>query len=317
MAYTVDPELAAIQHMLPKADLSDLPGARALSRQFLEQRPPYEPNRELSISDRLVPGSNGGPDVPIRIFAPAKRSGLLPGLIYLRSSGFSLGSLGSADTPASRIADHLDVAVIAVDYRLAPEHPYPAALDDSYAVLEWATSSPAADLAIDPSRVAVLGDSAGGGLATALSMLTRDRQGPTLIAQFLDAPTIDDRCNTPSMKQFTDTPMWRAPDTPIIWQYYLGRIERGADQTPVYAAPARATVKDLVGLPPAWVATYQLDPTRDEVLAFANRLIQADVPTEMHHYAGAFHLAHTIPGTSIGERIHADKLSAIGRILGR
>jgi acetyl esterase len=302
-------------HMLPQADLSDLPGTRELSQRFLVHAQPYEPGRELTISDVVVPGAEGSSDVRVRVFVPAERTGPLPGLLYLRGSAFVLGSLESVESPARRVADQVDVAVVAVDYRVAPEHPYPAALDDSFAALTWASSPQAAEYGIDPSRIAVLGDSAGGGLAAALSMLTRDRNGPPIIAQFLDAPTIDDRCDTPSMKEFTDTPMWRSPDSPIAWEHYLGEIARGGDDVPFYAAPARASVDDLVGLPPAWIAAYQLDPTRDEALEFAGRLVRAGVPTELHHYAGAFHMAHTIPGTSIGARILSDKLAAIRRML--
>lgn len=109
--------------------------------------------------------------------------------------------------------------------------------------------------------------------------------------------------------------MWRSPDSPIAWEHYLGEIPRGGADMPLYAAPARARVGELAGLPPAWIVAYQLDPTRDEALAFAARLIQAGVSTELHHYAGAFHAAHAIPGTAIGEWIFSDKLSAIRRML--
>lgn len=245
----------------------------------------------------------------------AEPDGPLPALLYLRPSGFVLGSLDSADNAARRIADHINAAVIAVDYRVAPEHPFPAALDDCHAALEWAASTAATDYGIDRDRVAVLGESAGGGLAIAMAMIARDRQGPTLTSQFLDAPTIDDRCDTPSMHEFEDTPLWRGADTPIIWQHYLGTIRRGSDEVPILAAPGRAEVRDLIGLPRTWIATYQLDPTRDEVLDLSRRLIDAHVSTELHHYAGAFHLTHMIPGTAIGNRMIADKYEAIGRML--
>lgn len=314
MPYIPDPELAALEHLLPRADLTDLPGTRRLERQFLAGAQPYQPSRELTIRDTVVPGA-GGTGIPVRVFIPTGRSGPLPGLIYLRSSGFVMGSLDSAASAARRIADHVDVAVVAVGYRLAPEDPYPAALDDSYAVLAWATGPRAPAYGIEPRRVAILGDSAGGGLAAGVSMLARDRNGPAIVAQFLDAPTIDDRCDTPSMREFTDTPMWRSPDSPVTWRHYLGDILRAGGDVPLYAAPARASASDLANLPPAWIATYQIDPTRDEVLRFASTLVQAGVPTELHHYAGAFHLAHAIPGTAIGARILSDKLAAIRRIL--
>ena len=315
MTYVPDPELAAVEHLLPRADLSDLARTRELERQFLGQAQHYTPDRALTMTDTVAPGSADAPDVRVRVFVPAEQIGPLPALLYLRSSGYVLGSLESVESPARRLADHVNAAVVAVDYRIAPEHPYPAALDDCWAALRWATSVEAAPYGIDPERVAVLGDSAGGGLAVALSLKTRDVKSPALIAQFLDAPTIDDRCDTPSMREFTDTPMWRSPDSPLTWQHYLGDIPRGGDDVPTYAAPARASVADLTGLPPTWMCTYQLDPTRDEALRFAEHLVQAGVPTEMHHYAGAFHMAHTIPGTAIGARILSDKYTAINRML--
>lgn len=307
MAYIVDPELAAVQDSLPRADLSDLARSREVSRRFLEQVRPYESKRELSVREIRTADGVGG-----RVMVAAEHDGPFPALIYLRSSGYTLGSINAVDNSARRIADEIDVTVITVDFRLAPENPYPAALDDGYAVLEWVAKTD--DEAIDPGRIVVLGDSAGGGIAAALAMRARDSDGPAISAMLLDAPTIDDRCDTPSMREFTDTPMWRGPDTPIAWRAYLGQIERGSTNVPIYAAPARASVNELRGLPPAWVTTYQLDPTRDEVLQFANRLAQADVPTELHLYPSAFHLAHTIPGTTIGRRMLADKYAAIRRM---
>jgi acetyl esterase len=315
MRYVPDPELAALDHLLPRADLSDLAGTREQERRFLGQAGHYAPRRILTTTEAVAPGGVNAPDVRVRIFVTAEQTGPLPALLYLRAGGYVVGSLESIENPALRIADQMNVAVVAVDYRNAPEHPYPAALDDCWAALRWATSAEAAQHGIDPERVAVLGDSAGGGLAVALSLRTRDVKGPAIAAQFLDAPTIDDRCDTPSMREFTDTPMWRSPDSPISWQHYLGNIRRGTDEVPIHAAPARASVTDLAGLPPTWICAYQLDPTRDEALRFAGHLAQAGVPTEIHHYAGAFHMAHTIPGTAIGARILADKYAAIGRML--
>jgi acetyl esterase/lipase len=148
-------------------------------------------------------------------------------------------------------------------------------LEDVYAVLEWAGGK-AGEYGIDPDRLGVLGESSGGGLAAALSLLARDRQAPRLIAQFLDAPTINDRLNTPSMTTLSDTPLWQSVNSPYSWRYYLqGTAEPGSADVPIYAAPARATVEDLAGLPPAFVTAYQIDPTRDEGLDYARLLIQA------------------------------------------
>ena len=205
--------------------------------------------------------------------------------------------------------------MVVVDYRLAPEHPYPAGLQDSYAVLQWSVDKGVA-YGIDPDRLGVLGESAGGGLAAALALVARDCGGPRLAAQFLDAPTIDDCLETVSMTTLHDTPAWQSVNSRYSWAYYLqGIAEPGGINVPIYAAPARATVEELSGLPPAYVTAYQIDPTRDEGLDYAHRLIQAGVPTEVHHYAGAFHLTHIIPGTAIGGRMLADRAAAIRRLL--
>ncbi|HET6501506.1 MAG TPA: alpha/beta hydrolase [Amycolatopsis sp.] len=313
MGHLLDPELVAVAAVLPKMDLSDLVSTREAARLVALRRPVYEPRIPLSVREVTVP--HGAADVPVRVYAPAEHSGPLPGLLYLHGGGFVMGDLSTVDFRARMLADRAGVVVIAVDFRLAPEHPYPAPLEDTYAVLEWAAAK-GEEYGIDPERLGVLGESTGGNLAAALALMTRDRQGPRLIAQFLDAPTVDDRLDTPSMTTMPDTPMWQSVNSPLSWRYYLrGTAEPGSAEVPAYAAPARAEVKDLSGLPPAFVTAYQIDPTRDEVLDFARRLVQAGVPTEIHHYGEAFHLAHIIPGTAIGARMITDRVEAIRRML--
>jgi acetyl esterase len=158
--------------------------------------------------------------------------------------------------------------VLSVDYRLAPKHPYPAAVEDCYAALAWLAGA-ATELGVDPDRIAVYGDSAGGGLAAAVALLARDRGGPRLAMQFLGIPELDDRLETPSMTAYVDTPVWNRPRAEVSWAYYLGdAIKPGSRDVPAYAAPARAT--DLTGLPPAFITVCQFDPLRDEGIAYAS-----------------------------------------------
>ncbi|MFF2525801.1 alpha/beta hydrolase [Streptomyces liangshanensis] len=315
----LDPELAAWVGEVPATDLRDVRAARELERRTLERLPPYEPGRRLTVTDIALPGPRRGapaPGVTARVYAPAGRTGPLPGLLYLHGGGFALGGVASVDSPARRLADRADVVVVNVRFRLAPEHPYPAALDDCYAALEWAAGPGGEAYGIDPARIGVLGESTGGGLAAALALLARDRGGPRLAAQFLDAPVLDDRLDSVSMRTIADATLWQAANQPLVWSYYLsGTAEPGSVDVPLYAAPARAWPTDLTGLPPAGVTTYQIDPVRDEGLGYALHLIEAGVPTEVHHYGTAFHLAHALPGTAIGARIHADRVSAIHRQL--
>jgi acetyl esterase len=312
----LDSELAAIAPMIPALDLSDVPAMRELARKFLGSAPQYEPEKPLSVEDIAIPGYQQAPEVSVRVYAPSERTDPVPGLIYLHGGAYVMGELASVDNQARLIADRAAVAVVSVDYRLAPENPYPAGLDDSYAVLQWMASDAGREHGIDSRRIGVLGESAGGGLAAALALVAKDRGGPALIAQLLDAPTVDDRLETHSMRNLPDTPFWQASNSPYSWKYYLGDIAQpGSPDVPLYAAPARAELKDLAGLPPAWVAAYQVDPTRDEGLNYAHLLIQAGVPTDLHHYSGAFHMAHVIPGTAIGTRMIAERVTAIQRLL--
>lgn len=314
MEYILDPELAAAAAALPKMDLSDLAAARE-SGQSLFAQPKYDAGVPLTVRDMVVPGRQNTAEVSVRVYASAEHSICVPALLYLHGCAYVMGGLAIADFTARMLVEWAGVAVVAADYRLAPEHPYPAGLEDSYAVLQWAADN-GDEFGIDADRLGVLGEGAGGGLAAALTLLARDRHGPRLAAQFLDAPTIDDRLNTPSMTTLVDTPIWQSIDSSLSWGYYLhGTAEPGSADVPVYAAPARATLDDLSGLPPAFVTAYQIDPTRDEGLDYARHLMQAGVPTEVHHYAGAFHLAHLIPGTTIGARMIGDRIKAIRRML--
>jgi acetyl esterase len=161
---------------------------------------------------------------------------------------------------------------------------------------------------VDTKRLAVHGQSAGGGLSAATALLARDRSGPALCFQALGIPELDDRLETPSMTAFTHTPMWARPQAIKSWEYYLGG--QPADQ---YAAPARA--QDLAGLPPTYLATCELDPLRDEGLTYAMRLLAAGVPVEVHNYPGAFHGAQLVQGAAVVRRMQDDLVGALRRAL--
>jgi acetyl esterase len=311
------PELAAIADRFPKLDLADLASTREFIRQAAARQPAYDSHRTLTVTDVDIPGYQGEPDVTGRVYAPADAPEAVPGLIYLFGGGYVAGSIDTLDYHSRTLADRAGIAVVAIAYRLAPEHPYPAALNDAYAALQWATSSTAAHLGIDTSRTGVLGESAGGGLAASLALLARDRGGPSLTAQFLDAPTVDDRLATHSIRTLVDVPVWQPRNSPYCWGHYLrGTAQPGQADVPLYAAPGRATIDDVADLPPAFVTSYQVDPTRDEGLIYALTLIQAGVPTDLHHYAGALHVTHSVfPGTAIGARMTTDRLEAIDRLL--
>ena len=195
--------------------------------------------------------------------------------------------------------------VVGVEYRLAPEHPYPAGLEDCYAGLRLLAGLPD----VDPDRVAVHGQSAGGGLAAAVALLARDRGGPALCFQSLDVPVLDDRLETTSMRSAGPWLMWSPSQAATSWRLYLGGA--AADQ---YAAPSRA--EDLAGLPPAYVVTCELDPLRDEGNEYAARLMTAGVPVELHCWSGTFHGVQLVPDAGIVKRMHAERLAVLANALG-
>ncbi|WP_033260779.1 alpha/beta hydrolase [Amycolatopsis vancoresmycina] len=314
MTYAIDPELLPWLDMLPAVTLTDdgLPAARASMAQLAEVLPAYEPAQPIDVRDTAVPGPSDAPDVPVRVYAPANRTAPAPGLLYIHGGGFIMGDLDTFDAHLLRLVDELGIVIVSVDYRLAPEHPFPAPVEDCYAALNWVAAK-ADELGIDPARLGVAGESAGGGLAAAVALLARDRGGPALCFQYLGIPELDDRLDTPSMRAYTDTPIWNRPNAVFSWTSYLG-AEPGGDGVSPYAAPSRAT--DLAGLPPALVTTCQFDPLRDEGIDYAQRLAHAGVPVDLRHYPGTFHGSSMVEAAAVSRRMFADELDALRRGLG-
>ncbi|GIH68079.1 alpha/beta hydrolase [Sphaerimonospora thailandensis] len=310
MTYAYDPEIQPWISMLPTLDVTDLAAARAFTAAMIEQLPPFELPAGLTLERRTVPGPDGAPDVPILVFAPTEHNGERPALVYGHGGGFVLGDAEGEKALPAQIAAEVGAVVISVDYRLAPEHPFPAPVEDYYAVLRW-TAKNAAALGVDPARIAVGGVSAGAGLAAATALLARDRGGPELCFQLLDIPVLDDRLDTPSMREFTDTPLWNLPNAIHSWRHYLGPRQEDDPVSP-YAAPARAT--DLSGLPPAYVSVCEFDPLRDEGIAYAQRLVQHGVPTELHLFPGTFHgSGGALPMAGVSQRMRAELIDATRR----
>lgn len=311
MAYAFDPELAPAIPFLPTIDLSDVEGSRQALRDLISALPAPE-FTTVTSTDVRVPGPGGG-DVPVRLYRPAGQEAAQAAsaaLLYLHGGGFVTGDIDTEAAGAAGLVEELGIVVASVEYRLAPEHPYPAALDDCLAALGWLHGE-AGSLGVDPARIGVIGQSAGGGLAAAVALRARDEGGPALCFQFLGIPELDDRLETASMRTFTDTPMWNRPNAELSWKYYLGSL---AGPTPYHAAPARA--ENLRGLPPAYISAMEFDPLRDEAIDYAARLLQSGVSAELHVYPGTFHGASAVPGTAVSRRLHAETLDALRRGLG-
>ncbi|MTD54334.1 alpha/beta hydrolase [Amycolatopsis pithecellobii] len=309
MGYGFDPELQPWIPMLPALDVRDLSAARTLMASAGESSAPYVLPDGVTMETTTVPGPAGEPDVPVLIFSPGSGPSR-PAMVYLHGGGFVLGDAnGDQELPAT-LAAGTGAVVVSVDYRLAPEHPFPAPIEDCYAVLQWVAGQ-AGELGIDPGRIGIGGVSAGGGLAAGTALLARDRGGPALCFQLLDIPELDDRLESASMQQFADTPLWNLPNAIESWRHYLGEPAADGEVSP-YAAPARAT--DLSGVPPAYVSVCEFDPLRDEGIAYAQRLVQHGVATELHLYPGTFHGSRgLVPGASLSQRMHAELIDAARR----
>lgn len=314
--YAYDPEFIDMIAVLPTelADLSDPVAIRDWRDQGLSALLGTQPDRDdVQKEDRVVPGPEGAPDVAVRVYTPrAEPDGRRAALLYIHGGGFMFGSVDMMDPACQSYCAQLDAVIVSVEYRLAPEDPYPAGPDDCYAALEWLAEN-AADLGVDPARIGVGGGSAGGGLSAATALLARDRGGPALCFQFLQIPELDDRLETPSMQHFTDTPLWNRPNAIWSWTHYLGDLH-GTDDIPYLAAPSRC--EDLSGLPPAYVTTMEFDPLRDEGILYAMAMMRDGVQVELHAYPGTFHGSALFEHADVSRRDAADSMRALRRGLG-
>ncbi len=266
------------------------------------------PNPNVTSEDRTVPGPDGGPDLRVRVYRPVGVDGARPGIYLIHGGGMVLGDIEGEDATATMLCDAVGAVVVSVEYRLAPEYPHPAPVEDCYAGLVW-TARNTTELGIDPTRLALYGGSAGGGLALGTALLARDRGFPQLAFLMPIYPMIDDRNETPSSHEITDVGIWDRSGNLEAWAWYLGGA--AADQ---YAAPARA--QDLSGLPPTYIDVGTVDLFRDEDIAFAARLMQAGVPTELHVNPGSYHASEVFaPDAALTQRIWARRIEALRRAL--
>jgi len=302
----VKPELREGLSLLP---VIQLPDDLNVARQI--PTPSMTSSAEVRISERFITGGDGQ-ELLIRIYQPeGMNSTKLPVLLWFHGGGYVMGRPNGDDTLCGKFVESAGCVVISPDYRLAPEYPYPAALEDCYATLVWIASGKF-ELNVDVERIAIGGGSAGGGLTAALALLTRDRVGPSICFEMPLYPMIDDRNITLSSYEVTDkSAVWHRSNNLVAWEMYLGDHTHG-DVSP-YAAPSRAT--DLVGLPPTYICVGQLDLFRDEAIDFAAHLAQAGVDVELHVYPGCFHaFEHVVPDAEISRGvkegyIHALKLA--------
>lgn len=266
-------------------------------------------NDRVVTFDRVIPGPAGAPDTRVRVYRPAGVEGVLPGIVYIHGGGMSTGNIEGEDAIAAMYCEQVGCVVVSLDYRLAPENPYPAQIEDCYAGLLW-TALHADEIGLDRDRLAVYGGSAGGNLAIAMALLARDRGTPKVSYCMALYPMVDDSSSLPSTHEITDIGVWDRAVSIEAWEWYLNGV--AADG---YAAPLRNP--DLSELPPTYLDVGEVDLVRDETIAFASRLLQAGVPVELHVNPGSYHASEIFsPGVPLSDRIWATRIDALKRAFG-
>ncbi|MFG2463018.1 alpha/beta hydrolase [Streptomyces sp. NPDC048523] len=311
----LDPELVRVAELQPDLDYSRPQESReALRRAYrisraLRSRNAPEDGDDLEVVDREIPARVGSPDIPVRVYARRGGQEPAPCLLFFHGGGFVTGNLDTEDARCREYTRRTGVTVVSVDYRLAPEHPFPCAFEDSYDALVWVAAN-ADELGVDTGRIIVGGTSAGGALTAAVCLAARDLDGPAVAHQLLLYPVVDHVMHTRSMKEFDATPGWHARNNVHMWRHYLGTD--APENVSAYAAPGEAG--DLSRLPSAYVMTIEFDPLRDEGIDFGRRLLAAGVSVQLHHFPGTFHgFDAAAPQSRIGKRALDEQCFVLAR----
>jgi acetyl esterase/lipase len=300
------PDIAAVVSMIPlptitAGNLADVRGAMLAA--------PPELSDQVERTEHTVPGE---PDLVVRVHRPVGLAGPLPCVYSIHGGGYVIGSIDMDDAKFDNWCQRFGMVGVSIEYRLAPETAYPGPLEDCYRGLKW-TYDNRELLGIDRDRIGITGVSAGGGLCAGLALLARDRGEVPVLFQLLDCPMIDDRQATPS-SQLSDLVIWSRESNTFGWQSYLGKLY-GTNDIPIYAAAARA--EDLSGLPPTYVCVGAVDGFRDEDIAYATRLNQAGIETELHVYPGAPHGVQLFTDVPVAKQYGRDQADWLGRQLER
>jgi acetyl esterase/lipase len=304
---------ATLAHLPSTIGVADVPGMRVGTMAMFPPIAEVLEGTGVRHRDITVPGPAGQPDIVLAIFDREGRHESRAPLFYnIHGGGMVIGDRFTGAEMFPHLVQEFGAVIVSVEYRLAPENPHPAPVEDCYAGLLW-TVKHAAELGADPDRLLVMGGSAGGGLAAAVTLLARDRQGPALIGSLLMCPMLDDRNQTISSAQFSDGTVWNKNYNEMGWQALLGDAQGGADVSP-YAAPARAT--DLSGLPPTYIDVGSAEVFRDEDIDYASRIWAAGGSAELHVWSGGFHGFEVVRHAAVSQAAAAARESWIGRVLG-
>lgn len=307
--HLLDPELYPLLDLLPPFELSDdhLPLFRSNPAMSVELGDPAQVG---VVREEIHAAGGSRPDVRALLYRPSAEAASGAGFVHIHGGGYVMGNPDMSDPANLEICAKLGVVVLSVDYRVAPEHPIPDPLDDCYTALAWLHDQAPA-LGVDPDRIGIGGESAGGGLAAALAIKARDAGEYAVCHQHLTYPMLDDRTGTPEQPgdPLVGEFLWTRQSNQYGWRSYLGDSPAEAPQVP-------ARLEDFAGLPPTWMATAALDLFRDENIEYAHKLMQAGVRTELISYPAACHGFPMVPGTHFAARYAKDHLRALARGLG-
>lgn len=313
--HLVDPELVGLLDTFPPLEFTPetLPFIRAGMAEMFQQAAAAAPAFPgITVSERMVPGPAGAPDVRVLVYLPNDAAGPLPALLWIHGGGYVIGSADQDDLTVKALVAEVGCAAVSVDYRLSPETPHPGPVEDCYAALKWLHAN-AGELGVDAGRIAIGGASAGGGLSATLGLLTRDRGEIPLAFQLLIYPMLDDRTVTSSEPHpFVGEYIWTPGANHFGWSSLLGQAP-GSPGVSQYAAAARA--ESVAGLPPTFINVGALDLFLEEDLEYARRLVRAGVPTELHVYPGAYHGFNLVADARVSREYNRDIVSALRRAL--
>lgn len=305
----MDPQLKRVFENRPKgSEESDMQATRNRMHEVFRGMGDLIPKSDsVKEWDEWIPGLGEAPSLRVKIYQPdVEGKPSLPGLVFIHAGGFYIGMPEMSDALCRNLAEFAECKIFSVDYRLAPEHPYPAAMEDCYAALQWVYKN-SGILQVDPKRIGLCGVSAGGCLAAGVSLLARDQGAFAPAFQMLLYPALDHRHNTKSSQAVEDERTWNTKASLRSWKAYLGPLE---GEVPIYASPG--TARDLSGLPRTYIAACALDLLRDEAVDFARRLYEQDVATELHVLPGTFHAFDAIvPNARISRRFHGELIQVL------
>lgn len=309
--HLVDREIAPLIDLFPRVELDSAPIAdiRAKAAETYAILPPPV----IVPEEFVIPSVHGGPDIAVYLFRPETIRHDAGAILHIHGGGMVMGSVKLMQAGPAMLAATAGVPVASVEYRLAPEHPFPAPQQDCHSALTWLAAQ-AGSFGFDPSHIIVAGESAGGGLAAALAIMARDLGGPAIAGQLLTYPMLDHRTGSddcPYANPVTGEFIWTRAANRFGWAALKGGYELNDDRRGWFS-PSLAN--DLSNLPPAYIATGSLDLFFDENLDYARRLVAAGVPVDLHSYAGAIHAFNAIPDAALSQRFNGGLLAAAGQM---